>query len=339
MSGEEVKTQAAHDVASAVSTVSCELRGLEALRDSLAGELGEAFSRAIGLLDRATGRVIVTGVGKSGHVARKIAATLASTGKPAHFVHPSDASHGDLGMVRPEDAVLALSWSGETAELADLVAYTRRFSVPLIASTSRSESALARAADVALVLPQTAEACPDSLAPTTSTTMQLAMGDALAVALLARRGFSADEFRDLHPGGRLGARLKRVEDLMHRGDEVPTVLETATLAQAIVRMTSGRFGITGVVDEGGLLVGVITDGDLRRAFEHDLQGGGADTHLHVLLAREVMGRSPRTIAGHELATAALARMHREKVTSLFAVHEGKALGIVHIHDLLRAGLV
>ncbi len=330
----KAESRVADDVASAVSTVGCELRGLESLRDALAGSLGEAFSKAVSVLQSASGRVIVTGVGKSGHVARKIAATLASTGKPAHFVHPSDASHGDLGMVRPEDAVLALSWSGETAELADLIAYTRRFGVPLIASTSRAESTLARAADVALVLPQTAEACPDSLAPTTSTTMQLAMGDALAVALLARRGFSANEFRDLHPGGRLGARLRRVEDLMHSGDEVPVVQENATLAEAIVRMTSGRFGITGVVDSAGALVGVITDGDLRRVFERGLTDG-----VGRQLARETMGRSPRTVAPGELATAALARMHGERITSLFAVEDGRAVGIVHIHDLLRAGLV
>lgn len=323
-----------HDAASAIETVGCELRGLESLRDALAGPLGAAFSRAVDVLERAAGRVIVTGVGKSGHVARKIAATLASTGKPAHFVHPSDASHGDLGMVRPEDAVLALSWSGETAELADLIAYTRRFGVPLIASTARAESTLARAADVALVLPETAEACPDSLAPTTSTTMQMALGDALAVALLARRGFSSDDFRDLHPGGRLGARLQRVEDLMHRGDEVPTVREDATLAEAIVRMTSGRFGITGVVDAAGELVGVITDGDLRRAFASGLTRG-----LDGQMARETMSHAPQTIAPGELATAALARMNTERITSLFAVRDRRAVGIVHIHDLLRAGLI
>ena len=326
--------QTAHDVASAVGTVTCELRGLESLRDALAGDLGPAFSRAVTFLADVTGRVIVTGVGKSGHVARKIAATLASTGKPAHFVHPSDASHGDLGMVRPEDAVLALSWSGETAELADLIAYTRRFAVPLIASTSNAASTLARAAEVALTLPAEAEACPDSLAPTTSTTMQMALGDALAVALLARSGFSAGDFRDLHPGGRLGARLRRVRDLMHADGEVPTVPETATLAEAIVRMTQGRFGVTGVVDGEGCLVGVITDGDLRRAFEEGPQAG-----LQGRLARETMGRSPRTLSPDELATAALARMNRERITSLFAVEDGRPVGILHIHDLLRAGLV
>lgn len=327
--------QPAQDIASALNTVSCELHGLEALHKALTGDLGQSFSKAVDLLAQSTGRVIVTGVGKSGHIARKIAATLASTGKPAHFVHPSDASHGDLGMVRPQDVVLALSWSGETAELSDLVAYTRRFAVPLLASTSRNESSLARAADVAMVLPESNEACADSLAPTTSTTMQLALGDALAVALLARQGFSIDDFRDLHPGGRLGARLQRVSDLMHRDAEVPIIPEHATLAEAIVRMTGGRFGITGVVNAAGELIGVITDGDLRRAFEANLH----DRSLHDRLAREIMGRHPRTIALHELASAALARMNAESITSLFAVEDGRAVGIVHIHDLLRAGLV
>ncbi len=257
--------------------------------------------------------MIVTGVGKSGHVARKIAATLASTGKPAHFVHPSDASHGDLGMVRPEDAVLALSWSGETAELADLVAYTRRFGVPLIASTARAESTLARAADVALVLPRNGRGLPGFTGAHDEHDDADGDGRCACRGAAGAAGFLADDFRDLHPGGRLGARLQRVEDLMHRGDEVPTVREDATLAQAIVRMTSGRFGITGVVDAAGELVGVITDGDLRRAFE----AGPAAACGHApsrMLAREVMGRSPRTIAGHELATAALARMHRERIT-------------------------
>ena len=320
----------AEDIASAVSTVSCELRGLEALRDELTGTLGPVFSQAVEALHAVTGRVIVTGVGKSGHIARKIAATFASTGKPAHFVHPSDASHGDLGMIRPQDAVLALSWSGESAELADLIAYTRRFSVPLIASTSRPQSTLACAADIALILPESGEACPDSLAPTTSTAMQLAMGDALAVALLQRGGFSPHDFRELHPGGRLGARLRRVSELMHVDAEVPLLADSATLAEAIVRMTGGRFGITGVVDRAGQLVGVITDGDLRRAFA---------TGFHDRPAREVMGKHPQTIAPGELASVALARMNRDSITSLFAVESGRAIGILHIHDLLRAGVL
>lgn len=322
--------QRAHDIASAVSTVACEAVGLHALRDALAGELGEAFSQAVHALKICTGRVIVTGVGKSGHVARKIAGTLASTGKPAHFVHPSDASHGDLGMIRPEDTVYALSWSGESAELADLIAYTRRFGVSLVAATACATSTLARASDIALVLPDATEACPESLAPTTSTTMQLALGDALAVALLARTGFSAQDFREYHPGGRLGSRLQRVRDLMHTGDEVPFVTENATLAEAIVRMTGGRFGVTAVVDTAGILSGIITDGDLRRAFA---------AGMHDRPAREVMTLQPRTTAPHELATAALAEMNERRITSLFVIEAERPVGILHIHDLLRAGLV
>ena len=315
---------------SAKATIRCAIRGLEALRDAFDGPLGDAFNKAVEAIANAPGRVIVTGVGKSGHVARKIAATLASTGKPAHFVHPSDASHGDLGMVRADDVVLALSWSGETAELSDIVAYTRRFGVTLIASTGNAESTLARAADIVLAMPACDEACTDLLAPTTSTTMQLALGDALAVALLARGSFSADDFRTLHPGGRLGARLLRVSALMHTGDEVPLIGEGATLAEAIVRMTGGRFGMTGVIGADGGLVGVITDGDLRRAFSH----GFSDRP-----AKEVMGRSPRTIAPDELAQAALARMNSEGITSLFVLDARRVVGVLHVHDLLRAGLV
>ena len=322
--------QTGRDIASAIDTVECELNGLQQLRDALRGELGSAFLRAVDALHRAQGRVIVTGVGKSGHIARKIAATLASTGKPAHFVHPADASHGDLGMIRSEDVVLALSWSGETAELSDIVAYTRRFGVPLIASTGCADSTLARAADIVLALPTCEEACADLLAPTTSTTVQLALGDALAVALLGRGSFSADDFRHLHPGGRLGARLIPVSALMHTGDEVPLVLESATLSEAIVRMTGGRFGMTGVVDDAGTLVGIITDGDLRRAFA---------TGFHDRSARDVMSRDPRTAAPGDLAQAALARMNTHGITGLFVLEQGAVRGVLHIHDLLRAGLV
>jgi arabinose-5-phosphate isomerase len=318
------------DIASAIDTVRCEARGLDRLVAAFSGDLGEHFQAAVEALANAHGRVIVTGVGKSGHIARKIAATLASTGKPAHFVHPSDASHGDLGMIRTKDVVLALSWSGETAELSDIVAYTRRFGVPLIASTGHADSTLARTADIVLLLPDCEEACPDLLAPTTSTTMQLALGDALAVALLARGSFSADDFRALHPGGRLGARLLRVRALMHTGDEVPLIADTATLADAIVRMTGGRFGITGVVDASGQMAGVITDGDLRRAFA---------TGFHDRPAREIMSRNPRTAAPDELAHAALARMNAAGITSLFVMDEGRVAGVLHVHDLLRAGLV
>ncbi len=318
------------DIASAIDTVRCEARGLHLLEVALAGDLGIRFQAAVDALASARGRAIVTGVGKSGHIARKIAATLASTGKPAHFVHPSDASHGDLGMIRTDDVVLALSWSGETAELSDIVAYTRRFGVPLIASTGHAESTLARTADIALVLPECEEACVDLLAPTTSTTMQLALGDALAVALLAHGNFSAEDFRALHPGGRLGARLLRVRALMHSGDEVPLIADTATLPDAIVRMTGGRFGMTGVVDVSGRLAGVITDGDLRRAFA---------AGFHDRPAREIMSPHPRTAAPDDLAHAALARMNAEGITSLFVMDGEDVVGVLHVHDLLRAGLV
>ena len=318
------------DIVSAIATVGCEARGLDRLAAALSGDLGKAFQAAVDALANARGRVIVTGVGKSGHIARKIAATLASTGKPAHFVHPSDASHGDLGMIRAEDVVLALSWSGETSELSDIVAHTRRFGVSLIASTGHAESTLARTADIVLLLPDCEEACADLLAPTTTTTMQLALGDALAVALLARGSFSADDFRALHPGGRLGARLLRVHALMHTGDEVPLISDTATLADAIVRMTGGRFGMTGVLDASGQLAGVITDGDLRRAFA---------AGFHDRPAREIMSRHPRTAAPDDLAQAALARMNAAGITGLFVMDEKRVVGVLHVHDLLRAGLV
>ena len=317
------------DVAAALDTVACESRGLERLHSALAGDLGPHFHAAVQAVAASAGRVMVTGVGKSGHIARKVAGTLASTGKPAHFIHPSDASHGDLGMVQPGDVVLALSWSGESAELSDLVAYTHRFGIPLIASTAASDSALARAADVVLLLPRCDEACPDLHAPTTSTAMQLALGDALAVALLRRGSFGRDDFQHLHPGGRLGARLLRVSALMHTGDEVPLLPDTATMAEAIVRMTGGRFGITGVVGPAGALTGVVTDGDLRRAFASGFQDRPV---------QNVMSRTPRTIAPGTLAAAALQRMNAEGITSLFVVENQQIQGIVHIHDLLRAGL-
>lgn len=320
----------AYDIASAVSTVSTECRGLEALRDALAGTLGDQFSDAVTRILQCTGHVVVTGIGKSGHVGRKIAGTLSSTGQPSHFVHPSDASHGDLGIIRDGDLVIALSWSGETVELGDIIAYTRRFSIPLIAITASADSMLARSSDLVLELPPCAEACPDTLAPTTSTTMQMALGDAFAVALLARRGFTTKDFVDFHPGGMIGFRLKHVTDLMHSGSEVPLVPETASLSEAIVCMTGKRFGMTGVVNAEGNLVGVITDGDLRRAFER----GFTDRP-----AGEVMGRDPRTVKPTDLAHAALAKINQEKITALFVMEGQKPVGVLHVHDLLRAGLL
>lgn len=316
------------DVAVARSVLRTEAAGLQAL----AGSLGDSFARAVDLLAAATGRVVVSGMGKSGHVGRKIAATLASTGTPALFVHPAEASHGDLGMIVPGDAILALSNSGETAELADLVAHSRRFALPLVAITARAGSALARAADLALTLPSAAEACPMGLAPTTSTTMQMALGDALAVALLTRRGFTEADFRQFHPGGRLGTRLRRVGDLMHDGDAIPLALPNTAMDRALLLMTEKRFGCLGVIDGAGRLVGIVTDGDLRRAMGPDL------------LSRRVgdlMTRSPRTIRADALAEEALHLMNaRERpITSLFVVDESdRPLGILHVHDLLRAGM-
>jgi arabinose-5-phosphate isomerase len=299
---------------------------------ALAAGLGPEFSRAVDCLTGASGRIVVSGMGKSGHVARKIAATFASTGTPALFVHPAEASHGDLGMILPEDAILALSNSGETAELADIVAHVRRFRQPLVVITACAGSTLAKAADVTLLLPQSAEACPMGLAPTTSTTMQMALGDALAVALLTRRGFTEADFRRFHPGGRLGARLRRVRDLMHSGDAMPLAEAGTPMDRALVLMTEKRFGCLGVTGHDGTLLGIITDGDLRRAMGPDLLIRTVD---------DVMTRSPRTIGPDALAAEALHAMnaHQRPVTALFVVDvDGKVSGILHIHDLLRAGV-
>ncbi len=313
------------DVARAV--LDTEIAGLRALSAGLDG----GFARAVALLAATTGRVVVSGMGKSGHIARKLAATFASTGTPALFVHPAEASHGDLGMIVAGDAVLALSNSGETAELADLIEHTRRFGVPLVAITGRADSTLAEAADALLLLPRAREACPLGLAPTTSTTMQLALGDALAVALLTRRGFGAADFADFHPGGRLGARLRRVRELMHVGEQMPLAPPGLTMDAALLRMTEKRFGCLGIVADGRL-VGMLTDGDLRRAMGPDLLTRRAD---------EIMTRGPRTIGPDALAAEALRLMNdgTRPITALFVVDAaGAPLGVLHIHDLLRAGL-
>jgi arabinose-5-phosphate isomerase len=304
-----------------------EIAGLEALQ----GEIDRAFTAAVDLLARASGRVTVTGMGKSGHVARKIAATLASLGTPAQFVHPGEASHGDLGMIaRAGDAVLALSNSGDTQELADVVAYTRRFRIPLVAMTRGDGSSLAEAADVTLLLPMAAEACPLGLAPTTSTTMMIALGDALAVALLERKGFSASDFKALHPGGQLGRRLLRVTDIMHAGPAVPLVACGTGMAEAILVMTAKSFGCVGIADEAGRLAGIITDGDLRRHMGDDLLRGRVD---------QVMNPNPKTIRPQALAAEAVGQMNALAITSLFVTDEQqRPLGILHIHDCLRAGV-
>ena len=317
-------------VASAKTTLQTEAAGLSALSDALSGPLGSRFAEAVAAMRDLEGRVVVTGMGKSGNVGQKIASTLASTGTPAFFIHPSDASHGDLGMVTRHDLVLALSWSGETSELRALIDYTRRFRVPLVAMTSRPESALASAADIILQLPQSDEACPHGLAPTTSTTMQLALGDALAIALLEARGFTAAQFRVYHPGGQLGAYLKHLGDIMHVGEKLPVVGRDTPMSDAIVVMTQKSFGCVGIVDGDGRLVGIVTDGDLRRHARPDLLQ---------CAACEIMTASPRTMTAETLVSAAVELLHANRIMAVFVVDEaGKPVGIVHMHDLLRVGV-
>ena len=316
-------------VASAARTLQLETEGLSALKAALASDLIDSFAAAVEMLRACRGRVIVTGMGKSGHVGLKVAATLSSTGTPAYFVHPSEASHGDLGMITRDDVIVAFSWSGETVELGNILSYSRRFAVPLIAVTSNPRSTLAEAAELVLALPQAKEACPHGLAPTTSTVMQLALGDCLAMALLDSKGFTARDFKALHPGGQLGARLKFVSDLMHKGDRLPLAPADAVMTEAIVVMTEKALGCLGVVDDNGFLKGIITDGDLRRHM-----GDG-------LLARrvaEIMTPAPKTVSPDLLASAALEMINSSKITTLFVVENGRPVGIIHIHDLLRAGV-
>jgi arabinose-5-phosphate isomerase len=314
-------------VASARRVITAEA---DALR-LMAHQIGGDFASVVDRLAAVSGRVVVSGMGKSGHVARKIAATLASTGTPALSVHPAEASHGDLGMITPLDAVVALSNSGETPELRDLILYTRRFGILLVGITGRARSTLAEAADLALILPEVREACPMGLAPTTSTTCMLALGDALAVTLLERRGFSASDFALFHPGGKLGSQLLRVEQLMHKGDELPLVGPDRPMVEAVLEMTDKRLGCVGVVEDGRL-VGIVTDGDLRRHMRPD---------LFERPVREVMTPRPRTIERRALAVEALAAMNGgdRPVTVLFVVEDGRPVGALHLHDCLKAGIV
>lgn len=316
---------AGFDLESARRVLDLERQGLAAL----SAALDSSFSQALDLLSEMSGHVVVTGMGKSGHVAGKIASTLASTGTPALFVHPAEASHGDLGMIRRGDVILALSNSGETEELADLVDYAKRFEIPLIAVTTEAASALASAATVALTFPASDEACPMGLAPTTSTTVMMALGDALAVAMLERKGFSPDDFHALHPGGKLGRMLLKVSDIMHGGDEVPLVDLGTTMADALLVMTAKSFGTVGVISAAGALEGIITDGDLRRHMSADLLDKKTG---------EVMSPGPQTIRPEALASEALGLMNECAITNLFVVSDQRPVGIVHIHDCLRAGV-
>jgi arabinose-5-phosphate isomerase len=325
-SGASVPPSAAQ---SAVRTLDLECEGLQALRRSLDDGLQAPFHAAVAALAAAKGRVIVTGIGKSGHVAQKIAATFASTGTPAFFVHPSEASHGDLGMITRDDVIVALSWSGESVELGNILTYSRRFKVPLIAITSRADSALAKQSDVVLELPRAKEACPHGLAPTTSTTMQLAIGDCLAIALLEAKGFTAHDFKVFHPGGSLGASLKFVADVMHTGERLPLASEDTPMSAALVTMTQKSFGCLGITDAKGRLAGVITDGDLRRHMGENLLSRRTS---------DIMTRKPKAVPPGMLASAALELLNASRITALFVVDKGKPVGIVHVHDLLRAGV-
>lgn len=300
----------------------------EALR-ALSDDLGETFAKAVETVFHAKGRVVCTGMGKSGHVARKIAATLASTGTSAMFVHPAEASHGDLGMIGPDDVVLALSKSGAGRELSDTLVYAKRFSIPLIAMTAVADSQLGLAADILLLLPDAPEATAEVSAPTTSTTLQIALGDALAVALLERRGFTASDFRVFHPGGKLGSMLRTVGDLMHGEQELPLAHVDTAMSEALLVMSEKRFGAVGVTDTQGALVGLITDGDLRRHMD------GLMSHI----AGEVMTRAPLTIGPSALAAEALKIMNERRITVLFVVEDHRPVGILHVHDLLRAGII
>jgi len=317
-------------VDSAIRTLATEAKALQDVAAAFAdGALGPAFDKAAHLLADLKGRVIVTGMGKSGHIGRKVAATLASTGTPALYIHPGEASHGDLGMIGQDDAVLAMSWSGETSELSDILTYCRRFGVPLIALTSRGGSTLARQADVALVLPAVQEACPNRLAPTSSTVAQLAVGDALAVALIELHGFSPEDFRTFHPGGKLGAQLCSVAELMAAGEALPQVAPNATILEAIVEMSHKRYGITAVVDADGHLAGAFTDGDLRRIV--------ADVPLDAPV-QSYMTEHPAFVPPQMLASEALSMMNERSISQIFVCEGRKLMGVLHLHDILRHGV-
>ena len=313
---------------SALRTLDTELKGLAALRDVLAGDMAGAFEEAVETIADIGGRVIVTGMGKSGHVAAKIAATLASTGTPAFFVHPSEANHGDLGMIARDDVIVALSRSGEAMELGGTLAYAKRFGIPLIGMTADPKSTLGRHANIILALPNEGEACPHNLAPTTSAIMQLSLGDALAIALLERRSFSASDFSIFHPGGKLGAQLSVVSDVMHTGDELPLVQSGTQMTEAIIQISAKGFGCDGVMQDDQL-IGIVTDGDLRRHLSTSLLGEVVD---------DIMTADPQTIAPDLLAAAALDILNRRAITTLMVTEAGRPVGIVHLHDLLRVGV-
>src|SRR5215467_2488258 len=318
-------TESTNAVQSALRTLEVGTSGIAAIAAALAGPLGSAFADTVELIRQAKGRVIVTGLGKSGHIARKVAATLASTGTPAFFVHTAEASHGDLGMITPDDVIVALSWSGEQPDMKNLVNYSARFAIPMIAMTSNAESSLGSTARIVIELPKVREACPHNLAPTTSTLMQAAIGDALAIALLESRGFTALQFANFHPGGKLGAMLKHTSDLMHTGDEVPIRPLGTKMSEALVEMSAKGFGCVAIVDARGNIAGIITDGDLRRKMRPDLM---------TQLVDDVMTRAPKVIERDSLASEAIETLNASKITTLIVTEANKPVGIIHLHDLL-----
>ncbi len=315
-------------IASALRTLQTEQSGLVALQDALGHALAEPFAEAVRLIGESTGRLIVTGIGKSGHVGSKLAATFASTGTSAFFVHSAEANHGDLGMIRRNDVILALSWSGETSELKGVVSYATRFRIPLIAITSGEDSALARAATVCLLLPKATEACPLGLAPTTSTVMQLVIGDALAVALLEARNFTPGDFRVFHPGGSLGANLMHVREVMHKGERIPLVAQGTLMPEAMKTLSHKRFGCVAVIDGNGKLAGIVTEGDLARNLHRNLSELSVD---------DVMTKKPRTISPTALISSALSILDEHNISVLIVVEDDLPVGIIHFHDLLRIG--
>ncbi len=318
-------TETHDDIQSARRTIEKEIDALKVLESELNGDL----SKALDIMQNIKGRVIITGMGKSGHIGSKIAATLASTGTPSFFVHPGEASHGDLGMLTKDDAVIAISNSGETKELSDIIIYCKRYGIPLIAMTKNPASALGKAGDVLLKLPDNGEACPLGLAPTSSTTATVVLGDILAIALLERKGFSKTDFRQRHPGGKLGAFLQKVADLMHKGDEIPLISDTADMQEALLVMTSKMLGCVGITDSQGHLKGMITDGDLRRCMSNN---------MFTRKAVDVMTKNPKTIGADVLAVEALALMNEKHITQLFVMNDNRPVGIIHLHDCLRAGV-
>lgn len=320
------QSQMESDRLSAIKTIDSEIRAIEELKKSLDAE---SLTKALDFMQNSTGRIIITGMGKSGHIGKKIAASLASTGTPSFFVHPAEASHGDLGMITDDDVVIAISNSGESRELIDILNYCKRFGIKLIAITKNQDSSLGKAGDVVLLLPNNGEACPLGLAPTSSTTATLVLGDILTIRMIERKGFSKEDFNDRHPGGKLGSILKRVSDLMHTGPDMPVLDENANMQAVLLEMTSKRLGCVGFVNSAGILTGILTDGDLRRCLSAQILSEKA---------ADLMTRNPKTIAPEAMTAEALKIMHDKKITNLFVVDNLKPVGVIHIHDLLNNGV-